>query len=1344
MKSNTHRMLRNVWPPLISGGCEGSAPSQAHHHALSGAATGAPVGFRRGVRLAFVASCAVFHSALAATSTNTVPWSDAFESYPNGASVIGTNGWSAESTNSALATTDPAVIATLTNYLTTGGTYPLAATNHASVLLSTTLVTNDVRGATGGVVAVEFMALPVPQATPPPVTTNLHYAFYVNTSSNLVIWHQNRSGGVTNDEWLALTNGPLVSAAAWSRFTVVQDFGHSLFRIRVNERTNAIPDPAGWTGPNGTQPGDWFFMVRTNAWMSHVMLGGDTTNYVDDLLLTNRCVTWSTNRFVEATANDGSIDTNTLFTLALAYDSLTGTNGQVLPAAAATVTNVPAGLTGVVTRLDPTHARLSFTGQAVSNEAPNSVSNVTVLLHDGAFSLGNAADVVGNSNGTIAIAFANRPDVGVLTFSGTRFGEAAANDGSISNTLTLNLSVLTFTNVSPLVAGTHYAISNVPPGLVFSLTRSDATTTVAHLTGNAGHHAAADSMTNLNLSFLDAAFPGAWASNVIGSATALAVDFLNPPVLAYSATNFTEAAANDGSIASPITVTLAGDTFTNATFTSGVQFTAPATPAGLTLSLARSNATTVIATLSGTAAVHTANASLPSIGFAFLGPAFNTVAASNIVGSATNLAVTFDDPPVLTYLGTTFTEAPANNGTIGNSNVITLSGTTFTGNDGDVFGGGKVTAANVPSGLSATVTRLNATTVSLQLTGTAAPHRTANNTGSLSLRFLDAAFNAVLATNITGATRTNLTVTFNDAASLAYSTPVFAERPANDGSVGGGTITLSGDTFPGSIGDSLPATFANTPAGLTGLVTRSGPTAATVSFSGKALAHAASNSIANLGLTFADAAFAAGNAADVANASRSDLAITFADPPVVSAAATNFVEAIANNGSIANPLTIALAGDTFTNAAFVANTHYTAANVPDGLTLSLSRDSGTQVTASLTGNATHHLAADSTNTLTLTFLDAAFDTVQAANITGHPLTFSVTFANQPALTYSTNAFREVSGGLIDNHVPLTITLAGDTFAADAGDRVAVSNLPSGLTAAFTRDSATQLSVRLNGAAAAHASADSLSNLTFTFQSGAFTVTDFNQVDHYSRTFSVLFNDIEFFNTLPYGEPYEDYAAGTWLAGTNGWTADYYADAGVIDNDASVAHNLARYLNTHYALPLLTNHLQTLALRDSVRVAIHSEAAPLVFVDFMAQPVPMQEAPPTSTNVQYAFYVTTNLQMAVWHCNRTGGTPTNEWLVLTSMPLVDTSRWTRFTVAQDYGNNLFQLSVNEGQALSNAAGWSMPGHTPGGPWFHMVQTNGTMSHFIASGIGQAYLDDLTVRTALPDHFGQGRGNVFSFR
>jgi hypothetical protein len=84
------------------------------------------------------------------------------------------------------------------------------------------------------------------------------------------------------------------------------------------------------------------------------------------------------------------------------------------------------------------------------------------------------------------------------------------------------------------------------------------------------------------------------------------------------------------------------------------------------------------------------------------------------------------------------------------------------------------------------------------------------------------------------------------------------------------------------------------------------------------------------------------------------------------------------------------------------------------------------------------------------------------------------------------------------------------------------------------------------------------------------------------------------------------------------------------------------------------------------------------------------------------------------------------------------------VAQDYSNHLFQLCVNQGAAIEDPAGWSQGGLTQTGSWFHMVQTNNMMSRLILSGIGAAYLDDVTVRTSLPAGFGGDCGSVFLIR
>jgi hypothetical protein len=436
-----------------------------------------------------------------------------------------------------------------------------------------------------------------------------------------------------------------------------------------------------------------------------------------------------------------------------------------------------------------------------------------------------------------------------------------------------------------------------------------------------------------------------------------------------------------------------------------------------------------------------------------------------------------------------------------------------------------------------------------------------------------------------------------------------------------------------------------------------------------------------------------------------------------------------------------LTGDTF---APDLTGHYSVANVPSGLTAQLTRNNNNQVTLSLINNASPHTSAQSTNALQLTFSNEAFVTVAAANITGSTTNFSVSFNDAPRLAYSRGAFEERSMGTINNTAPLLITLTGDSFAANLTGRYSTSNVPEGLTVSITRDSATQLSMSLMGTAAAHASGNTITDLMLTFQQGAFVNADANQVVNIQTNFSVVFmDDTSFVNTVPYEEPFEVYPNGFLLAGTNAWTADFYADAAQVTNDASMISKLAVYAGSG-TLPIQTAHTQTLLVRDCVRTEIHSPTGQLVYLDFMSYPAPMTETPSNDTNLQYAFYVSTNLQMVIWHCNTTGGSPTNEWLALTNSPLINTSCWNRFTVAQDYTNHMFQLRVNEGTAIVDPAGWSQGGASRTGSWFHMVQTNSLMSRLIISGIGTTYLDDFTVRTSLAPGFGLGVGTVYMIR
>ncbi len=120
--------------------------------------------------------------------------------------------------------------------------------------------------------------------------------------------------------------------------------------------------------------------------------------------------------------------------------------------------------------------------------------------------------------------------------------------------------------------------------------------------------------------------------------------------------------------------------------------------------------------------------------------------------------------PTVAYSATTFSEAGANDGSITATSTITLSGDTFIGTNGQTLTGAVVT--NVPSGLTAVVTKTSATTATLSFTGNAAAHNNANDIGNLTVTMSNAIFTIGNAAGVTGATKSNLLINFADSGAI--------------------------------------------------------------------------------------------------------------------------------------------------------------------------------------------------------------------------------------------------------------------------------------------------------------------------------------------------------------------------------------------------------------------------------------------------------------------------------------------------------------------------------------------------------------------------------------------------
>lgn len=265
------------------------------------------------------------------------------------------------------------------------------------------------------------------------------------------------------------------------------------------------------------------------------------------------------------------------------------------------------------------------------------------------------------------------------------------------------------------------------------------------------------------------------------------------------------------------------------------------------------------------------------------------IASSNTVNAKLNaFEVTHlgGATPVVSYSGTHFAEAAANDGSISNTLTLTLVADSFTGSDGsDFIAAGKAVAGNVPAGLQAVLTRQNATTLAFALTNHAGAHVAADSISNLSLTLQDAAFLGGAAAAVTGASTNGLHVDFNDppVPVVSYDSTTLEEAAANDGSVTGGLlISLANDTFTGNDNDNFllagKASVLNCPAGLQAVLTRQSASSLLFTLSGQATSHAAANTVVNLSLSLLDAAFTSGVASGVTGASRSDIHVTFLDP----------------------------------------------------------------------------------------------------------------------------------------------------------------------------------------------------------------------------------------------------------------------------------------------------------------------------------------------------------------------------------------------------------------------------------------------------------------------------------
>lgn len=318
---------------------------------------------------------------------------------------------------------------------------------------------------------------------------------------------------------------------------------------------------------------------------------------------------------------------------------------------------------------------MTFVGAATTHTTAQNLTNLTITFLNGAFSNSvAAANVLGYTNATGTVTFVDA-GTGSVTYSAAIFAESTANDGSISNQLTLTLAGDIWE--TDVAVNNGVTVTNLPTGLFATVVRTSPTVLTMYLVGSATSHLDANGITNLTVTLTDDAFDTLQAINVTtATKNDLVIDFADAAAatLTYSSSTFTESVTNNGQISTSIPVTIAGGGTFGATLTAGTDVVFTNVPAGLTGAVTRVSATQATLTLTGTAAAHAdITNDIANLTTTWANSAFSGVLAANVTGATnTGIAVDFRDI-TLAYATTTFPEVAANNGTISTTSALTLT-----------------------------------------------------------------------------------------------------------------------------------------------------------------------------------------------------------------------------------------------------------------------------------------------------------------------------------------------------------------------------------------------------------------------------------------------------------------------------------------------------------------------------------------------------------------------------------------------------------------------------------------------------------------------------------------------
>ncbi len=500
-------------------------------------------------------------------------------------------------------------------------------------------------------------------------------------------------------------------------------------------------------------------------------------------------------QYTEALANDGSINNTNSLIISLTGDTFNDVDNDDLLNVGSQVTlgNVPAGLSPVMSLSDnDTRVTVTFSGNATDHQPADDVADITFAFDDSAFSSATAASVANSGQASpfssnVPISFLANPslqygtdiDVSGATYAGAAeelsisaqesFPEALAfnDDGSkmfvvgnddvavVEYHLSTNFDVSTAIYAG---AAEEFSVNSqeaIPRGLAFNNDGSK-----MFVVGSSDD-AVVEYSLSTNFDVSTATYAGAGEEFFVGDEES------TPRGLSFSSDGskmFVIGSDNDAVVEYHLSVSFDVSTATYAG--AGEEFSVNAqesTPQGLAFNTDGSQM--FVVGTNGDAVVEyrlSVNFDVSTATYAGSGEEFfvgdeetasRGLAFSNdgsrmfVIGNIGEAVVEYAIP------GAQYTEVLANDGSINNTNSLTISltGDTFndTGNDDLLNVGSQVTLGNVPAGLTPVLSLSdNDTRVTVTFTGNATDHQPADDVADITFAFDDSAFSNATAASV--------------------------------------------------------------------------------------------------------------------------------------------------------------------------------------------------------------------------------------------------------------------------------------------------------------------------------------------------------------------------------------------------------------------------------------------------------------------------------------------------------------------------------------------------------------------------------------------------------------------